>query len=190
MSRSQYALAIVILALFGFLGGMVSGRLTPGRAEASNDGVITARTLIIQDADGNNLVTIGSPEAGQAVLAIQDPKEKSGILLGLNQGEPLIRVSNGNDLTTDIYPKGCTILDGSGPVSIWGISAEGNPNIAFFRNKKPVASFGRIDNGGAQMVLLDQVTQNASIMGYAKAGEKVQLVFANMQNGNQYWEAP
>ena len=190
MSRSQYAVAIAIMALFGFLGGMVSGRALPERAEASNDGVITVRSLIIQDDAGNNLVTIGSPKTGQAVIAMQDPKNKSGILLGLNQGAPLIRISDGDDLTTDIYPKGCTIINESRPVSIWGVNAEGNPSIAFFRNKKPVASFGRIENGGAQLVLLDQITQNASIMGYAKAGEKVQLVFANLKNGNQYWEAP
>ena len=190
MNRSQYAMALLVLAVFGFLGGVVSGRILPGRAEASNEAVITARALIIQDEAGNNLVTIGSQKEGCATITMQDPEKKSGIMLGFDQNKPLIRISGGEDLTTDIYPKGCTIFDNMGPVAIFAVNVDGDPGISFFRNKKPVASFGRVADGGVQLTLLDQITQNAAILGYARAGEKVKLLFTNLQTGGRYWEAP
>jgi hypothetical protein len=110
MNRWQYAGALLVLAVFGFSGGLISGRAMPEQAEASNNAVISARALIIQDEAGNNLVTIGSQKEGQAVISMQDPKEKSGIMLILDQGKPAMKISNGADLSTEIYPRDALFL--------------------------------------------------------------------------------
>lgn len=127
MSRFQFTIALIVLAVAGFIGGIVSSQILPTAAQADNQRQITAESLKIIDKNGNPVITLetnddNSPtikltstnknnlflcvgESGPSIYLIN--KSGDSIIMSASEGDTAVMMGNSNhSMSMEVFDEG------------------------------------------------------------------------------------